>query len=634
MAPCLARRTPTRARSRHGVNMMRRETNGLRPPFPRISLLAALLSYCLIAVISQPLSAQSTDEPPPAAALLKTDPELEYRLGRADELAAMGEYVLVIPLWQEALDASRDVMFSRDDQLYRPIGLEIEHTICSLPPQALRAYRLSADGEVAAMLAEVSDPQAREAALMQIVQRFFLSTKGDDAAYELGCRALDRCDFIYATHLFNRILEDYPDSDLDPAVVYLRLAVAQVELGARSDAADSLKQFRTLRPEAAESALVLAIAAQIDEVPEVFMAQSEPGTWHHRLGTLTGDGTQSALPPGMDEGELVELWHHDFRTGSQVSTALEQSTAGLEPFRGLQDMPHARLPRGGSEAQWEAYSQWVRHREDSQYSVNQPFPITGHPNAQLLFDQGRMYFKTPVGLVCADAHTGRVLWQGLESSFAIDLNTELYNWLRSRGGSGTSTPSESLNLYGDRINQSMAISNGEIFTIEGDSDKHRLSVNEYQGFEMLQSGVPRTRYNFLTAYEAHSGKVLWRYPGGREFYREDAADSEREHTEDGSGFYELGFMGPPAPLGRLVLAPVQKAGDLWLYALDRRDGTLVWRTFLCEELPSASDPWAPVGIAVQGGEVYVSTGCSAVMALDSRTGGCSLGAPLRLDRAI
>ena len=56
--------------------------------------------------------------------------------------------------------------------------------------------------------------ESSEEALAIVVRRYFLSSVGDDAAYKLGCYALDRHDFVGASRLFTKILERHPDPSM------------------------------------------------------------------------------------------------------------------------------------------------------------------------------------------------------------------------------------------------------------------------------------------------------------------------------------------------------------------------------------------------------------------------------------
>src|SRR5438477_397859 len=89
----------------------------------------------------------------------------------------------------------------------------------------LTTYRLSADGEAQAVL-DAAAPGQRDRALEAVVRRFFLSSYGDQAAYELGCLSMDRGDWAAARRLLLKVTQQYPDPKVDRGRALSRLAVA------------------------------------------------------------------------------------------------------------------------------------------------------------------------------------------------------------------------------------------------------------------------------------------------------------------------------------------------------------------------------------------------------------------------
>ena len=168
-------------------------------------------------------------------ASLKTDPELDQFLKRADLFAEDGRYDLASVLWQRVLDESSGTVMTRDDwtqqtsrrkyKRYRSVIGEIEQTIANLPPAGLRTYRVTADGEAQALLSGAETKDLEEA-LTQVTTRYFLSSHGDDAAYRLACLRMDRFDFVGASRLLAKVLNQSPDSNIPREDLLLRMAVA------------------------------------------------------------------------------------------------------------------------------------------------------------------------------------------------------------------------------------------------------------------------------------------------------------------------------------------------------------------------------------------------------------------------
>src|SRR5690606_23297680 len=125
-----------------------------------------------------------------------------------------------------------------------------------------RYYRLHSDGPARALMARQGTE--REAALSEIVRRYFLTSIGDDAAFELGCRLLERGEYISADQLFER-LSLYPDSNVERDAIQVRRAVTQSHFGRRDVAvelANSLGgEFESVKPLLVEEFNRTAVAA-------------------------------------------------------------------------------------------------------------------------------------------------------------------------------------------------------------------------------------------------------------------------------------------------------------------------------------------------------------------------------------
>src|SRR4051794_27480987 len=139
---------------------------------------------------------------------LKTDPEAQQLLGRAEQFVKDERFDLAAVLWQKVLDDAGDNLVSVDGRLYISLRRQVEQRLATLPKLALQTYRVTADGEAQGLLA-AAGPDKEEEALSQVVRRFFLSSQGDDAAYKLGCLALDRHDFVGASRLFAKVLDEH-----------------------------------------------------------------------------------------------------------------------------------------------------------------------------------------------------------------------------------------------------------------------------------------------------------------------------------------------------------------------------------------------------------------------------------------
>jgi hypothetical protein len=162
-------------------------------------------------------------------------------------------------------------------------------------------------------------------------------------------------------------------------------------------------------------------------------------------------------------------------------------------------------------------------------------------------------------------------------------------------------------LFGDQVHQSMSISHGVIYNIEGARvPRHGSEASVGQVQKPYQWGIVprRARRNWLAAYDANTGKAKW---------HRSAADSDKDDSD-------VGFLAAPVPYGNLLLLPVTDGGAIWLYGLSRLDGKTVWKSYLCDEPSGGCSPWSPVGVSVDGRDAYVLCGAGVVFSVDAVSG--------------
>jgi outer membrane protein assembly factor BamB len=540
------------------------------------------------------------DERFPGGATLKTDPEQHRLLKRAQQCVEDGRLDLAAVLWQKVLDEAGDTLMTKDGRSYISLATEVEWTLAKLPLLALATYRVSADGEAQAILAAAA-PNSREEALSTVVRRYFLSSHGDDAAYELACLALDRHDFVGASRLLSQILERHPDPSMPRADLLLRLAVATARMGDKTTAESSLTKIVSapgLRPPSEVVALVKRDVAQAATLASASLSAGSKD-WHMLLGNPLRSGHMAALPEEATSRTLSELWVQEYPLGMTAGNAMNpyggMGLGGIVVFSGrMSNQPNQPQPvsREDLVAAWREKG-WL-------------------PTPQLLFDGGKVYIKTPDRLVCYstaaldDQPVWRSLWRneyqldGMSQTMAMmAMNYGIQNQV---AGTKPKSPAEVL-LFGDRVHQSMSIAGDTIYSLEGKAISETSSAQPIPG-KSFQWGVTprRTRSNWLTAYSAAGGKVRW---------TRTASDEDKEGTTD------VGFLAAPVACGNLLLVPVTDGGTIWLFGLNATDGQTVWKSYLCDEPQAGAAPWAPIAIAVEGREAYLTCGCGVIFAVDA-----------------
>jgi outer membrane protein assembly factor BamB len=557
----------------------------------------------------------------PNGAALKTDPELERLLIRAEQFAADGRFDLASVLWQKVLDESGDTLMTRDGVVYTSLAAEVERTLARLPREGLDLYRISADGAAHAILGSISSSGVdEEEALNKIVRRYFLSSLGDDAAYKLGCLALDRHDFVGASRMFQAILDQHPDPSIPRADVLLRMAVAAAKVGDMNAAQQCLTEIETVAgPRPAREAI--ASVRRYLTSPDLAAVAVEGGNrWTMDLGNPRRTGHMPALALKSVSADLAELWTQEF------PVLLPQ--AQTDPRLAGSVRPGVMIAAGGGIIM---RSSIVRNAPqmtspDTRESLVQSWKNKGYfPTSRLLFEsdeQGaRVFVKSATELLCFDAssQSDQPLWRSAWMNLYLpDAGTLTMSQMRINGyqlgSDGPQTIAEILH-FGDRVHQSISMSGGLIYNIEGQrvhGSNAEIDADPTLTKPFQWGTVPRrSRRNWLAAYETHTGKAVW--------YR-SADDSEAAQADPTKGSTDIGFVAAPTPYGNLLLVPVTDGGTMWLYALSQQDGKTVWKTYLCDEPSGGASQWATVGLAVDGREAYVCCGAGAVFTIDAVSG--------------
>ncbi|MEX0703864.1 MAG: PQQ-binding-like beta-propeller repeat protein [Planctomycetales bacterium] len=545
----------------------------------------------------------------PGAAGLNVDPERERLMARAQRYAAEGQVEPALARWQRMLDEPRTRMHSGRVTLheslevrktaveklpygrYRTLGAEIEQIIAESPPAVRDAYRETADPAARALL---NDKTAdRRAALARAVHSYFLSSYGDDAAYELAALRFDRGELPEAARLLTRILEDYPRPDVSREKVLFRLALAEARLGHAAAARQRLAELDRL-PAADVSQTLRQLAAREVEAAAERPARSASGRQPAENAGV--DGPMPSPPSRLWDGPLTEEWiatREPRRGGLRLVDALVAVNSSPNVF-GVAPAPASRMAVAPSNS-GQLAAEWRRNGWT--------------PAASLLVDGDRFYHAGDVDLICRDLATGNVLWRSCrEYHHEVTALSQLFAQQRSSGAEGRrpQSPAE-VRLFGDRVHQAMSLGDGCVYVLEG------LIADVFQAVDTRGrtprgGAAQRVRHNCLACYDSRNGKLKW--------FREAAEKTAEEEIAE----EDACFLAAPVAAGERLFVPVSDRGETWLIALDARTGNTVWRSFLCDEPVGSASPWSPVTVACAGSDVYVAPGTGVVFALEAASG--------------
>lgn len=448
-------------------------------------------------------------------------------------------------------------------------------------PDALAAYRRLADAEALGVLGGPVD-QTRDAAKLEaVVERYLLSSIGDEAAYRLACHWIDRGRFADAATLLQRLLRLYPDPTVDRRSVMVRLALAQGRSGAAGARDRMLARLGEMGVDRRLRARLRSAATQADRVESV-------DGWPMAGGGPDRLGTMPPLDPAardMPQDLWATLWSH------QVETPIDQLVSSLKSS--VSNNYSLMTSRASMNRRW---------REQ-----------LWRPTFSMASRGGRLCFVAGGRLHAVDAQTGMPAWEPIanEQASGFDRRGRHMNF-RGLSQPIEDTPSaiDEVLAFGDRVMTDLSIVDRTVYFLQprfGFAGGGRIHLQIHNRRVIVRELYDANR---LVAVDLSTGKVRWARAVPSKQAPEDA-EAEEARTR---------IVVAPVPAGDRLLTVAEDDGDLYLVGLSREDGRLLWRRFLCSAGESFAPPWARVGLAVDGQAAFVATNRGLMFAADASSG--------------
>jgi outer membrane protein assembly factor BamB len=115
-----------------------------------------------------------------------------------------------------------------------PVSRKRRAVLAGLPPEGLAAYRLFYDAEAKKLLDQAEGP-AEQATLEKLYNGYFLTSVGDNAADRLGDLYFELGQFDRAADCWLSVFRERTDSELSPALMATKAALALVKAGRRTE---------------------------------------------------------------------------------------------------------------------------------------------------------------------------------------------------------------------------------------------------------------------------------------------------------------------------------------------------------------------------------------------------------------
>lgn len=169
-----------------------------------------------------------------------------------------------------------------------PVARKRRDLLAALPPEGQAAYRLFYDAEARKLFEEADGPSELNN-LERIYSAYFVTSVGDNAADRLGDLYFELGRFDRAADCWLAVVRGRPDTDLSPALVSLKAALALFRAGRRSE-------FEQVRGELSDRYR-----------DETLTVGGQTGAPAELLRRLTGDdpvptGAETPPPPSADAG--------------------------------------------------------------------------------------------------------------------------------------------------------------------------------------------------------------------------------------------------------------------------------------------------------------------------------------------
>jgi outer membrane protein assembly factor BamB len=235
----------------------------------------------------------------------------------------------LLPAPQNAPDAPYEV---RASARRRALAM-----LAAMPAPGLEAYRLLHDGRAESLWRRVVDSGDRSA-LTALVERFLVTSRGDDAADLLAALLIDRGMAADALDVLDRLAAWCPDSDIPKSRIALKRAACWWFLGDGQRAENALDAIE-------DSPARRALAALLEDQPEGPAGTLRPATdesWPRVTGDPRGTGRMPAISPELKANlpwrymlpsDEPDWWDREFLARGDGSRALPVSSAVVDAGR-------------------------------------------------------------------------------------------------------------------------------------------------------------------------------------------------------------------------------------------------------------------------------------------------------------
>ena len=224
-----------------------------------------------------------------------------------------------------------------------PVARKRRAVLAGLSPEGQAAYRLFYDADAKKLLDQAEGP-AEQAILETLYSSYFLTSVGDNAADRLGDLYFEQGRFDHAAECWLAVFRERPDSELSPALMAVKAALALARAGRRAEGeairkevagryADEIVTIGGRKAKAAEHIRlapgdagpgVTPASASVGDGPPPALAEAIAAAWQLRFG--------ASVTAGMTPPEATQ-WEANTLSGAVPAVAIEGPTLSDEGRR-------------------------------------------------------------------------------------------------------------------------------------------------------------------------------------------------------------------------------------------------------------------------------------------------------------
>ncbi len=440
-----------------------------------LHLPALLLAIALAFVLTRPVQAQKQSpgagkDATPAPALrdagVRMYSELNLLFQQARAAAREGKFEHVFRLLDIVIRRDDGIPTSIDGELFLSVRQLAHKIILDMPENALAAYRALNDPIVRRRLDSFAAGLDIEL-LEDTYKTRFLSTLGDEAAFQLACFHLDQQDYPQARRILGEIHRRHPDPTIAADELLPRLALACVRSGDLTGAQDAWQELGDRN-----AGLSPAWNTVKTEIEALRASRQRPAS---EFAAAYGDGRRRGRGPAVEAADKplwLLRWSHKHVTY-------------LGPPQGLSKKRPLDIVT------------------DSDNMAGHIRKTQQHPTDQAVFDGERVWYASHPHSYCYDLQTGKGIWEGK----GLWEKQHTYRTVK-----GKQSDRERW-LFLNRLSRDLSLVGDTLYRIELNHKASYVPKNfgfTWRNGKRLEAGAEIAEGNVLSAYERDSGKVRWR----------------------------------------------------------------------------------------------------------------------------